>query len=234
MNDVTDLAVLTLSKEMTKAATAAVGSAHFVRFYRGQIVKRLGDMLYRVAIDDCLAEMPVYGDVTFKAGDWAWIVSPDNSKEFNRMFILGVSSPNGEGISTGAADHDLLMKVIHDCDDKLSKGAVVQTTGTSTTNVMSQKAVTDAIEALQKRIGDIPKGIQAILVDQTTLTPDKNGLVSVPIATENSAGIVRSSDDQNYVAVDADGTMSISSLDLMRVDQASDNQLILDGGTAAG
>ena len=226
MSEITEQAILTLSKEIQLAAAHAVGSAHFARFYRGQIIKQLGDRLYRVAVDDCLVEMPVYGDVEFQAGERCWIISPDNSKELNRMFILGVSGPNGQG---STADHKILMKFVKECDDKLSKGAVVQIMGESTHNVMSQKAVTDLIKELQNE----PKSIQQIILGDRKLIPDDNGSVTIPIANSSLVGAVKSSNEQNHIQVATDGTMSIQSLDVMRVDQASDNTLVLDGGRAS-
>ena len=226
MGEITEQAILTLSKNIQLAAAHAVGSAHFARFYRGQVIKQLSDRIYRVAIDDCLAELPVYGDVEFQAGERCWIIAPDNSNELNRMFILGVSGPNGQG---STADHKTLMNLIREVDDKLSKGAVVQIMGQSTHNVMSQKAVTDLIKELQ----DEPRGIQKIIMDNRVLTPNTEGAVTIPIANGSLVGVVKSSGEQNHIQVASDGTMSIDSLDLMLVDQENDNTLVLDGGKAS-
>lgn len=222
---------MTLSKGMQLAAAHAVGSANFARFYRGQIVRQLDSSHYRVAMNDALAELPVYGDVKFKAGDRVWIISPDNSNELNRMFILGVSGPNGQGTSSSSADHDLLMKLLKECDGKLSKGAVVQELGSSTTNVMSQKAVTDLYNLLKDQT---PKGIQGILLGFQPLTPTDEGIVAIPVATTASLGVVRSSSGQNEVSVDSTGIMAVNSVNVMRLEQDNDNWLILDGGNAAG
>lgn len=55
---------------------------------------------------------------------------------------------------------------------KVDKASIVQTTGASTTNIMSQKAVTDALAVVDKFNGPIATIASAATVDLTTLAPN--------------------------------------------------------------
>lgn len=56
--------------------------------------------------------------------------------------------------------------------------------------------------------------------------------VNIPLAGE-AAGLVVSSDAENKVAVGADGTMEVNSVNINKLVQAEGDTLILDGGTAS-
>lgn len=56
--------------------------------------------------------------------------------------------------------------------------------------------------------------------------------VNIPLAGE-TAGLVVSSDAENKVAVGADGTMEVNSVNINKLVQAEGDTLILDGGTAS-
>ena len=56
--------------------------------------------------------------------------------------------------------------------------------------------------------------------------------VNIPLAGE-AAGLVVSSDTENKVAVGADGTMEVNSVNINKLVQAEGDTLILDGGTAS-
>lgn len=62
-------------------------------------------------------------------------------------------------------------------NNKLDKSAVVQTTGTSTTNVMSQKAVTDVLAGVDKINGPIATVAAATNINLTTGAPDTSQLL---------------------------------------------------------
>lgn len=57
---------------------------------------------------------------------------------------------------------------------------------------------------------------------------------AVPIATLERLGRVKSSNKENYIKVQEDGTMEVNSLNVMKLTQTEGDLLILDGGNANG
>lgn len=55
---------------------------------------------------------------------------------------------------------------------------------------------------------------------------------SIPLATATQQGLVRGSDAENGISILADGTMQVNSLNVNRLTQTNDTDLILDGGSA--
>lgn len=69
--------------------------------------------------------------------------------KFNGLFYVSLKETKGDNPANTQSAWKLLTEYFN-IDGKLDKTSVVQTTGQSTTNVMSQKAVTDAIPAVPK------------------------------------------------------------------------------------
>lgn len=69
--------------------------------------------------------------------------------KLNSLFYVSLKETKGDNPANTQASWKLLTEYFN-IDGKLDKTSVVQTTGQSTTNVMSQKAVTDAIPAVPK------------------------------------------------------------------------------------
>ena len=57
--------------------------------------------------------------------------------------------------------------------------------------------------------------------------------VNIPVATVDAHGVVKSSADENKVAVAADGTMEVNSLNVNKLVQADGEYLVMNGGNAA-
>lgn len=56
--------------------------------------------------------------------------------------------------------------------------------------------------------------------------------VTIPIATESTAGIVKSSKTQNGVTVNSDGTMTVNNLSIAKIENDDTLTVILNGGDA--
>lgn len=220
MSDITQQAILTLSKTFKKAADEVVDNATYARFYEGTIIRMTGDRTYIVSVGNSEPELKVYGNTMFKPGQHCYVVSPTNDKDFAHMFILGVGTGSADGSDP---DHELLMQLVQEVRTKVDVGDIAQSTGQSATMPMSQKAVTDLVAS-------ISGGITGVLLGGKALTPDNQNRVSVPIATASSLGVVKSSSKTNEIQVDAQGTMSLSALDVMRLTQEANDKIILDGG----
>lgn len=223
-SDATTQAVLTLSQAMQKAAHAAVGDAAFARFYKGTVIKMVAENTYTVSMNDQTADIPVYGSGVFKPFQQVWIIAPNNSKDLSKMFILGMG--NQDQGNNESDDHQILMQLVEDCANKLDKGAVVQEPGQSTNNVMSQKAVTDLLNDMKFT------GVEAILINGNVLPLNSVNQVTIPQATPTVLGVVKANQKLNGVIVEADGSMTVHSVDLMKITQTEDTTIILDGGNA--
>lgn len=220
MLDVTDQAILTLSKAMRDVASKEVGEATFARFYQGKILKNKGNGLYRVDLSGQTADLRSIGNVMLEPGQTVYVVSPQNSNNMHDWVILGGIA----AAKTGNADHDLLMNLASKVDGMLPKSYVVQTTGSSTMNVMSQKAVTDALAALSG--GNY---IQGVMINGTTLQPTDHK-VNIPLATNTMLGVVKGGSGKNMVAIQTDGSMKVESVGIMTVTQDSDEWIVFNGG----
>lgn len=95
----------------------------------------------------------------------------------------------------------------------------------------------DLTDELLEKINGVSTGAQENVLESVTLgntvlpVVDKN--VTVPAATATSYGAVKGSTDENKIAVDADGTMEVNSLNVNRLIQTTGEELILNGGSSA-
>lgn len=225
MEDKTQQAILTLSRSMRQMAQQIVGEADFPRFYSGQVLKMVDDGRYEVALGDQVVTLPVYGGGLLKLGQYVFIVSPYNSKEISQFWIL--SPAGGATTSEGSSeDHELILQLVRDCANKVDKGSIMQTTGSSETNVMSQKAVTDALDAIKLSAS---QGLQGVRLGITKLIPDSDSTVTIPVAKENMLGVVLSKTGLNHVVADDEGAMTVDSLDVMKLEQKEEDTVVLDG-----
>lgn len=87
----------------------------------------------------------------------------------------------------------------------------------------------DKIDGLSAIIGDSIRGVSA---DGLPL-PVVDNNVNIPLADDEIAGLVRSSDNENNVTVNEDGTMSINSLNVNRLTQTAGERFTLNAGDSA-
>lgn len=94
----------------------------------------------------------------------------------------------------------------------------------------------DFTDDLLSKLNGIAAGAQvnvleAVKVNGTALQiADK--AVNIPIATAQALGVVMGSANENKVAVGADGTMEVNSVNVSKLVQTAGDTLILDGGTS--
>ena len=74
--------------------------------------------------------------------------------------------------------------------------------------------------------------IEKIKINGTELTVGADKSVNIPFATNNTIGVVLSSDDENKISVKADGTMEVNNLNVNKLTQTDGDTLILNGGHA--
>lgn len=227
MKDSTEQAILTLSRSMQEIARQVVGTADYPKFYSGHILRMTDNGVYDVAMGDQVVSLPVYGKGVLTPGQSVFIVSPHNSQEIHDMWILAPGANSGQ---SGSQDQEVINQLIRDVANKVDKGGVVQSTGQSETNIMSQKAVTNALEALKQSTG---QSVQGVRIGLTKLVVDSDNVVTIPVAKDATLGVVRSKTGTNHVVVDAEGDMTVDSLDVLKLEQKTDDTIILDSGDSA-
>lgn len=62
---------------------------------------------------------------------------------------------------------------------------------------------------------------------------DSNKSVNIPIATAQAPGLVKGTDLKNGISVAENGEMSVNSIDVNKLIQTDEEQLILDGGNSS-
>ena len=128
---------------------------------------------------------------------------------------------------------------------ELSVTAIAQNKVTGLTEALAGKVNVEAgkglssndfTDDLMSKLEGIATGAQvnvleAVKVNGTALQiTDK--AVNIPIATAQALGVVMGSASENKVAVGADGTMEVNSVNVSKLVQTAGDTLILDGGTS--
>lgn len=98
-------------------------------------------------------------------------------------------------------------------------------TGTLSVLAIGQDKITGLPEALEAKLTGVTVGV-------TPLVPVE-GVVTVPFATDAAAGAVISSAEENAIAVDGTGKMTVNTLNIDKVVQTPGTEIILNGGNAA-
>lgn len=90
--------------------------------------------------------------------------------------------------------------------------------------VISQEKITGLPAALAEKIKGVTLGNTPLEVSE--------GVVTIPIATAEAIGVVKSSAAENGVNVNSDGTMTVNNINLSKITQTPGTELILNGGDA--
>ncbi len=91
----------------------------------------------------------------------------------------------------------------------------------------------------EKKLDSVESGAQAniiegVCINGTPLTISKTDkTVNIPFATNNTYGVVLSSQQENKVSVEPDGTMVVNSLNVNKLVQTEGDTLVLNGGNSS-
>ena len=97
------------------------------------------------------------------------------------------------------------------------------------TNILGVKAIgQDKITGLSDSLNGKLSGVT---LGTTPLSPS-DGVVTVPIATSNAIGVVKSVSTENGIAVSTDGSMTVNNINVDKLVQTDGTELILNGGTS--
>lgn len=89
---------------------------------------------------------------------------------------------------------------------------------------IAQEKITGLPAALAEKIKSITVG--------TTPLQISNGAVTIPIATAEALGVVKSTTSENGVSITGDGTMIVNNINIEKIIQTPNTELILNGGDA--
>ncbi len=89
---------------------------------------------------------------------------------------------------------------------------------------IAQEKITGLPAALAEKIKSITVG--------TTPLQVSNGAVTIPIATAEALGVVKSTTSENGVSITGDGTMIVNNINIEKITQTPGTELILNGGDA--
>ena len=96
----------------------------------------------------------------------------------------------------------------------------------------------DFTDELEAKLNGIQDGAQVNILETIKVAgqalPISEKGVDIVIATAQAAGVVKSSDAENKIAVGVDGTMEVNSLNVKKLVQTVGDTLTLNGGNAAG
>lgn len=160
-----------------------------------------------------------------------------NVSEEGQLSVTAVDNTKVTGLSDALA-----TKV-----DKVSGSSLVQDTLiTKLTNLadiqnvsgeLSLSGGTLGVQAVdQSKITGLPAALAAklsgVTIGDTPAVPEE-GVVTIPVATADAYGVVKSSTLENNVAVDSAGAMTVNSLNVNKLVQTPGETLTLNGGTSA-
>lgn len=181
-------------------------------------------------------------DNKYPAGTNVVCIDTDDAGTYKWDVLAGFVDLSGYE-TTSSVDTKLANKV-----DKVEGSSLVQDTLIAKLQGLAEiKGVSDELEIdpddkilgvkaiAQEKITGLPAAlaekIKSITVGTTPLQVS-NGAVTIPIATAEALGVVKSTNDENGVAITGDGTMIVNNINIEKITQIPGTELILNGGDA--
>ena len=181
-------------------------------------------------------------DNKYPAGTNVVCIDTDDAGTYKWDVLAGFVDLSGYE-TTSSVDTKLANKV-----DKVEGSSLVQDTLIAKLQGLAEiKGVSDELEIdpddkilgvkaiAQEKITGLPAAlaekIKSITVGTTPLQVS-NGAVTIPIATAEALGVVKSTTSENGVSITGDGTMIVNNINIEKITQTPDTELILNGGDA--
>lgn len=181
-------------------------------------------------------------DNKYPAGTNVVCIDTDDAGTYKWDVLAGFVDLSGYE-TTSSVDTKLANKV-----DKVEGSSLVQDTLIAKLQGLAEiKGVSDELEIdpndkilgvkaiAQEKITGLPAAlaekIKSITVGTTPLQVS-NGAVTIPIATAEVLGVVKSTTSENGVSITGDGTMIVNNINIEKITQTPDTELILNGGDA--
>lgn len=181
-------------------------------------------------------------DNKYPAGTNVVCIDTDDAGTYKWDVLAGFVDLSGYE-TTSSVDTKLANKV-----DKVEGSSLVQDTLIAKLQDLAEiKGVSDELEIdpddkilgvkaiAQEKITGLPAAlaekIKSITVGTTPLQIS-NGAVTIPIATAEALGVVKSTTSENGVSITGDGTMIVNNINIEKITQTPGTELILNGGDA--
>lgn len=181
-------------------------------------------------------------DNKYPAGTNVVCIDTDDAGTYKWDVLAGFVDLSGYE-TTSSVDTKLANKV-----DKVEGSSLVQDTLIAKLQGLAEiKGVSDELEIdpddkilgvkaiAQEKITGLPAAlaekIKSITVGTTPLQVS-NGAVTIPIATAEALGVVKSTTSENGVSITGDGTMIVNNINIEKITQTPGIELILNGGDA--
>lgn len=181
-------------------------------------------------------------DNKYPAGTNVVCIDTDDAGTYKWDVLAGFVDLSGYE-TTSSVDTKLANKV-----DKVEGSSLVQDTLIAKLQGLAEiKGVSDELEIdpddkilgvkaiAQEKITGLPAAlaekIKSITVGTTPLQVS-NGAVTIPIATAEALGVVKSTTSENGVSITGDGTMIVNNINIEKITQTPGTELILNGGDA--
>lgn len=181
-------------------------------------------------------------DNKYPAGTNVVCIDTDDAGTYKWDVLAGFVDLSGYE-TTSSVDTKLANKV-----DKVEGSSLVQDTLIAKLQGLAEiKGVSDELEIdpddktlgvkaiAQEKITGLPAAlaekIKSITVGTTPLQVS-DGAVTIPIATAEALGVVKSTNGENGVAITGDGTMIVNNINIEKITQTPGTELILNGGDA--
>lgn len=181
-------------------------------------------------------------DNKYPAGTNVVCIDTDDAGTYKWDVLAGFVDLSGYE-TTSSVDTKLANKV-----DKVERSSLVQDTLIAKLQGLAEiKGVSDELEIdpddkilgvkaiAQEKITGLPAAlaekIKSITVGTTPLQVS-NGAVTIPIATAEALGVVKSTTSENGVSITDDGTMIVNNINIEKITQTPGTELILNGGDA--
>lgn len=178
------------------------------------------------------------GQLTFKAGA---------APEINGSNISNIAISNVDGLEAAlnskvAAEegkslvsNTLITKLGNLAEIKSVSGEFALTDGELSVNAIAAAKITGlsaALTEIENLKGAQSSYVKSVAINGTALTLSAEQGVNIPVATDSVLGVVKSASGDNKVAVAADGTMSVASVNITSLSQNEGEWLEINGGGA--
>ena len=178
------------------------------------------------------------GQLTFKAGA---------APEINGSNISNIAISNVDGLEAAlnskvAAEegkslvsNTLITKLGNLAEIKSVSSEFTLTNGELSVSAIAAAKITglpDALTDIETLKGAQSSYVKSVAINGTALTLSAEQGVNIPVATDSVLGVVKSASGDNKVAVAADGTMSVASVNITSLSQNEGEWLEINGGGA--
>ena len=178
------------------------------------------------------------GQLTFKAG-----AAPEiNGSNISNIAISNVVGLEAALNSKVAAEEGkslisetLITKVENLAEIKNVSGEFTLTNGELSVNAIAADKITGlpaALTDIETLKGAQSSYVKSVAINGTALTLSAEQGINIPVATDSVLGVVKSASGDNKVAVAADGTMSVASVNITSLNQNEGEWLEINGGGA--